>query len=247
MNSIEIIKSKLFRLKELDKGFAIFGSGRHRYELNPTLTEEGIAQIEKENGIALSEEYKMVLVNYGNGGAGCGYGLEKLNLKNINPAFIGSKELLRNWDDPSKIDEEMVDIDEISGYIKLFDFGCGMEDCLIVKGEEIGSIIYFDCDERFQKLDNANILHMIDSWLDDGLEVLERVQEKLNTFQLKEVVDSEWELQNFSVKEMILSIMDAEPIRGSHSGNDMKIHLEREYQFWLNRKEKSNRSWWKFW
>ena len=69
--------------------------------------------------------------------------LEQLDLKKINPPYVGTKQLLRNWEDPKQIECDMVDIDEISGYIKLFDYGCGMEYCLIVKGEEKEDLIFF--------------------------------------------------------------------------------------------------------
>ena len=47
---------------------------------------------------------------------------------------------------------DMVELDEISGYIKLFDYGCGMETCLIVNGENQGALIFFDGDGAFRKI-----------------------------------------------------------------------------------------------
>ena len=158
-----------------------------------------------------------------------------MNLKNINPPYIGTKELLRNWEDPKKVDEDMVDLDEITGYIKLFDYGCGMEYCLIVNGEEKGDLIFFDCDGRFEKMENKSILDTYEEWLTSSLNTLKRVQKKLEENSLQEVIDSEWELKNFSIKGMILSIMNAEPLSGSYSGNDMKIHLEKEYRKWKSK------------
>lgn len=235
MKRIEIIKEKLDELRILDKGFSIFGSGNHMYQLNSTLSEKEISQIESDNQIVLSAEYKEILRYLGNGDAGCGYGLERIDLKNINPPYIGTEALLRNWDDPQKIECDMVDLDEISGYIKLFDYGCGMEYCLIVNGEEKGDLIFFDCDGRFEKIENKNLFDTYEEWLDSSLSILKRVKQKLHELPLQEVIDSEWELKNFSVKGMILSVINAEPIRGSHSGNDLKIHLEKEYKKWKNR------------
>jgi len=237
MKRIEIIKEKLNELKNIDKRFSIFGSSRHKYELNRTLSEEEINQIETDNQITLSDDYKEILKNLGNGGSGCGYGLEKLELQHINPPYIGTKKLLRNWEDPMKIDYDMVELDEISGYIKLFDYGCGMEYCLIVNGEEKEDLIFFDCDGRFEKIENKSLLDIYEKWIDSSLIILKRVQQKLKEMPLQEIIDSEWELKNYSIKGMILSIMNAEPIRGSHSGNDLKVHLEKEYKKWRNKKQ----------
>jgi hypothetical protein len=126
MKRIEVIKDKLNQLKNLDRRFSIFGSSRHKYEWNKTISREELLEIETKNKIVLSEEYKEVLQEMGNGGAGCGYGLAKMNLSKINPPYIGTKELLRNCENPDELEVEMVELDEISGYIKLFDYGCGM-------------------------------------------------------------------------------------------------------------------------
>jgi len=64
-----------------------------------------------------------------------------LNLTKINPPYVGTKYLLRNWEDPKKIECDMVELDEISGYIKLFDYGCGMEYCLIVSKQPSNPIL----------------------------------------------------------------------------------------------------------
>jgi hypothetical protein len=247
MKRIEIIKKKLNELKNLDKRFSIFGSSRHKYQLNRTFSEREINEIENDNQIVLSKEYKEIFKILGNGGAGCGYGLEKLDLKNINPPYIGTKRLLRKWDDPKKIECDMVELDELSGYIKLFDYGCGMEHCLIVNGEEKEGLIFFDCDGRFEKVENKSIFDIYEEWLDTSLNTLKRVQNKLGGMPLQEVIDSEWELKNSSIKKMILSIMNAEPIKGSHSGNDMKNHLEKEYGKWMNKNQNPLNQWWKIW
>ncbi len=232
MKRIETIKEKLDELRNLDKGFSIFGSSSHKYKFNKTLSEDEIDQIENDNQIVFSSQYKEILTNLGNGGAGCGYGLEKLNLNHINPPYIGTKELLRNWEDQSKIEEDMVDIDEISGYIKLFDHGCGMEYCLIINGEEKEEIIFFDCDGRFEKIKNKTLFDFYDEWLDESLKTLKRVKRKLEEMPLEEVVDSEWKLNNFSIKEIILSLINAKQISGGYSGNDMNNHLKKEYDKW---------------
>ena len=246
MKRIEIIKEKVKELKNLDKRFSIFGSSRHKYELNKTLSEKEISKIETDNQISISNDYKEILKYLGNGGAGCGYGLERLELKNVNPPYIGTKKLLRNWEDPKKIECDMVELDEISGYIKLFDYGCGIEYCLIVNGEEKEDLIFFDCDGRFEKIENKSLLDIYEEWLNNSLDTLKRVKQKLEEMPLQEVIDSEWEMKSFSIQGMILSIIDADSIKGGYSGNDMKIHLEKEYKKWKSKNQSSSKKWWEF-
>lgn len=242
MERINIIKKKLEELSILDKQFAIFGSATHQYQLGQTLSEEEIIQIEAQNNIFLSTEYRSILKHLGNGGAGCGYGLEPLTLKNISPPYIGTEKLLRNWKG-SKMDLNMVDLEEISGYVKLFDYGCGMEACLIVSGHELGELIFFDCDGRFEKI-KKNVIDIYEDWVDESIDVLKRVEKKLNEMTLQEVVESEWKMNNFSIKKMILSLMDAKPLGQAYSQNDLNEHLEVEYKNWKKRKSKSKRNWW---
>ncbi len=238
MERIITINKKLEELRNLDKRFSIFGSSRHKYQQNPTLIEEEIRRIENENEITLSEEYREILTHIGNGGAGCGYGLEALSLENIDPPYAGTKHLLRNWEDPNEKDMDMVDLDEISGYIKLFDYGCGMETCLIVKGEEKGELIFFDCDGRFEKIETKSLLDIYEEWLDESISILRRIERKLATLSLQEVIDSEWELKNFSVNGMILSLIGAKPLKGGYSGNELKAYIEKEHYIWKKKKKK---------
>ncbi len=233
MKRIEIIKDKLEQLKALDKRFSIFGSGRHKYELNPTLSEEQITVIEKENGIVLSNEYRDILKLLGNGGAGCGYGLEPLSLNKISPPYIGTGHLLRNYKGPSKIDLDMVNLDEISGYIKLFDYGCGMETCLIVNGDEKGELIFFDCDGRFEKIENKGLLDIYENWLDKNISILTRVKNKLKTMPaLQDVIDDEWALKNFSIRGMINSIIDAQTTVNGATRNNLSRYLDQQFKNW---------------
>jgi hypothetical protein len=160
-----------------------------------------------------------------------------LSLDRVAPPYPGTAELLRNWEDPREVDVDMVETDEISGYIRLFNYGCSMEEGLIVTGPERGDIIFFDGDGRFEKTKNNSLLDRYDNWLDHNLAELKRVQQKLQDLPLQEVIDSEWEAQNFSVREMILSLIGAEPLQGGYSGNQLKAYLEEAYRRWESRSE----------
>ena len=93
MASIEIarIRGKLDDLQQRDASFSVFGSGRHRYKLNPTMHEPEIRQFERAHSVTLPSEYRSFLLECGNGGAGPYYGLFPLGY------FDGSGGPLETW------------------------------------------------------------------------------------------------------------------------------------------------------
>lgn len=234
MKRIDVVKDKLNQLKALDRRYSIFGSSHHKYVLNRTLSKEELNEVEIKNRIFLSEEYREVIQVMGNGGAGCGYGLMRMNLSKINPPYIGTKELLRNCENPDDLDVDMVELDEISGYIKLFDYGCGMETCLIVNGKEQGDLIFFDCDGAFRKIKEKGLLDIYEGWLDESLEVLKRVRSKLNNKSAVKIIEEEWNDKNYFIREMIYSIMDIDPPNNKNHTEEYKIEIESLRLRWLN-------------
>jgi hypothetical protein len=196
------------------------------------LSPQEVLQIETKYGISLSEEYKVLLTQFGNGGTGPGYGLVPLSLKHIHPPYAGTDFLLRNWTDPGKLDIEMVDSDEISGYIKLFNYGCGSQTCLIVNGVETGSLIFFDSDECFYKLKHNSILQIYEQWLENELTLIKRVYNQIQELPLATVIDLEWKLENYFIKDIILSLINASPITGGHSRTEIDQHLKKEFAIW---------------
>lgn len=237
MKRIDVVKNKLNQLRALDRRYSIFGSGRHKYELNHTLSSEELLEIETKNTISLSEDYKEVMQEIGNGGAGCGYGLEKMSLSKINPPYIGTKELLRNCEEPEELDIDMVELDEISGYIKLFDYGCGMETCLIVNGQEKGELIFFDCDGAFRKIKEKGLLDIYETWLDESLETLRRVKKKLLIEPAVNTIEAEWNNENYFIREMMYSVMDIDPPSHKQHTEEYKTEIEALRLNWLNSQE----------
>lgn len=62
------IQKKLAQMGELDPGSVV--QEIHGYRLNPTLTEDALAELEAANGFTLPEQYRRFLLDLGNGGAG---------------------------------------------------------------------------------------------------------------------------------------------------------------------------------
>jgi uncharacterized protein (TIGR02996 family) len=64
------IKKKIVRLRQADPGFQVFGSESHKHQLGPVLSKLTIVWFEREHQVALPEEYRMFLLEVGNGGMG---------------------------------------------------------------------------------------------------------------------------------------------------------------------------------
>ena len=69
------IRERLNELRERDTAFGIFGSGRHRYVLNPPLKAAELHDFETSRAVILPDAYRSFLLECGNGGAGPYYGI----------------------------------------------------------------------------------------------------------------------------------------------------------------------------
>lgn len=78
---MEEIISKLRKLKNCDRGFVIFGSSSHQYELNAPITESQLENIESKYHCRFPEEYRYFVTRIGNGGAGPFYGLFPIGMQ----------------------------------------------------------------------------------------------------------------------------------------------------------------------
>lgn len=162
------IKTKLNELKHLDKGLSLFGSHRHRYQLNSTLSLKKIQQFEQTHHIKLPGEYAQFLTELGNGGAGPFYGLEPLenvvfddldykrpnSLLNPSRPFlytapwnlefqptVNEEEYEEEYEKQRQAFEEMYyDKEQMNGTLAICNYGCAISLNLVVNGEEYGNI-----------------------------------------------------------------------------------------------------------
>ncbi len=83
------VRDELMTVCAADPSLQRFGSEAHRYRLVPPLTESALAQLEGRIGTRLPEPYRSFSACVASGGAGPGYGLQRL-------AFIrGTDEIPR--------------------------------------------------------------------------------------------------------------------------------------------------------
>jgi len=78
-------------LKHNDPCFKVFGSGAHRYELNPPLPVSEIEAFESQYKVRLPEDYRRFITGIGNGGAGPYYGVFRFGEQDDGHSF-------RSWE-----------------------------------------------------------------------------------------------------------------------------------------------------
>ena len=161
------LKDLVKRAGKKDGTREIFGSSKHGYKLNPTVTREEVRRFEARWHLTLPDEYVFFLTKVGNGGAGPYYGLYSLeNLNRYNeylgfydardkealPPFIDRNMSPVNW---ARAMEEMEDINDdneydvrmkqvCSGLLVIGTQGCTYDNLLMWKGSERGKIVYID-------------------------------------------------------------------------------------------------------
>lgn len=164
---LERIKNKLKQLKGLDKGCSLFGSNKHRYQLNPTIPIEKVRQFEIKHQITLPTDYVEFVTIIGNGGAGPFYGVEPLenslfddlDYKRpdslLNPArpflhtepwnltfepTVDEDENEKEYERQLEAFEELYfDKEQMNGVIAICNYGCAISLNLVVNGKEYGN------------------------------------------------------------------------------------------------------------
>jgi len=167
-NQIANIKDKLEQLRKLDKKYVIFGSPKHRYQLNPKISKQQIENFEIKYGIELPDGYAKFLMHLGNGGAGPFYGVETLEgslfddldykdpdtILNLSKPFPHSTAWNLNFDSVFDVNEneaeyylELEKFEEVyfatslmDGSLAVCNLGCGINVHLIVNGNEYGNM-----------------------------------------------------------------------------------------------------------
>jgi SMI1/KNR4 family protein SUKH-1 len=167
----ERIRRKLARLRACDTAFTVFGASKHRYALNPCLSEEEISAIERALEISLPAGYREFLHEIGNGGAGPDYGLYSLQ-KSIAESFENATFLAAPfphtdaWNlDPHRFgaqnvpgdqfamdkaafaayEEEYSHDEHVQGALRIHTAGCNHDTLLVLNGSERGYVWH---DER---------------------------------------------------------------------------------------------------
>ncbi len=154
---LESIKSKLDKLKSIDRNFTIFGSSKHKYVSQKVSVEE-VENFEEKYNFTLPSEYREFIINIGIG-AGPKYGLLSLQEiekyitsaaeyyeQVINPAmdFEISIDDMKNYFSSCRNTREEIIHEDLSGLIPICFEGCTYYSCIITAGEQMGYIWAMD-------------------------------------------------------------------------------------------------------
>ncbi|MCC6281180.1 MAG: SMI1/KNR4 family protein [Saprospiraceae bacterium] len=232
MARLDTIKSKLEALRNLDKRFVIFGATTHQYKMRNTLSVEEIQTIEKENDITIPEEYKEFLLHLGCAGAGCGEeGLLTPHIREVG--VITEMDVLGESEITLKsIDMHISRLTGSSKYIRLFDYGSGIETTLVLNGKEAGKLVTYDAEGRF-RIEEAGFLDTYEFWLDSSLLALNFVKEKLKNLPYEEIEIDRKDVGYYFPDVLMYSIMDVDfPRLGTHT-EEHETYMKNAQKQWL--------------
>lgn len=166
-SEFELIRPKLRRLKQCDWRRRVFGAKAHKYVLDPPKPESEVTEFENRYGIKLPSDYRQFITTVGNGGAGPGYGLERLEdgiyssleyreeRGYIDPSKpftltepwnmqydgnVNGDGSIDDWDRYNKFEDEYFDDKWVNGLLRICNKGCRIYVNLVVNGSEYGNL-----------------------------------------------------------------------------------------------------------
>jgi hypothetical protein len=168
-------------MRALDRGRALFGASRHRYELAAPASEREVAALEKKWKVALPPGLRAFYTQVGNGGAGPGYGLfpvsELMRFKATTP-YPGVEALRARAPKTATVPTNRylapMRSSQRSGLMGVADLGCGIYTSVVSTGD-VGRVVTVD-EEGVTETDETLVQH-VTNWLDDAIGRFELVQE----------------------------------------------------------------------
>ncbi len=189
MERIEIIKSKLEKLREHDKKIKVFGASSHKY-ISSKVPETDIERFEVEFSISLPFEFKSFLMEIGYG-AGPNYGIYSIKqieseLSYRKDDFSKSMVLNKPFRYNNKDTQDYIELKKngvtgyyyktltgMEGWLPICTHGCTYYSILVISGEQSGKI--WDMNEDGYQILPAGVTEELtffdwyEKWLDDQL------------------------------------------------------------------------------
>ena len=176
-DAVARILAKLAEVRE--RGLESFGAASHDFLLNAPLSEAGVAEFEREYRVELPGDYRLFLIEAGDGGAGPYYGLPRLREAVIggwkdDPVVLARPSPLRpgmpagaDWAEALGCrDDEL-----FQGALSLGTQGCSLGMLLVVSGDHRGRVVYVDMDQAGIPyfVNDTGFLAWYERWLDEML------------------------------------------------------------------------------
>jgi len=151
-----------------------FGAKAHSYRLNPPLSEAEVAAFEADHAVRLPEEYRLFLLEAGDGGVGPSYGLVPLRLAvesyELPDGFLAAPSYFATG--VTYADSQWDDIPEPQqGSLAIVHHGCSDYTQLVVSGSGRGRLVNVNADWHVPPYvtEDANFLAWYERWLDELL------------------------------------------------------------------------------
>lgn len=157
-----------------------FGSKGHGFRLNRPISEAAITAYEQKHGITLPKEYRLFLLEAGNGGAGPYYGLYALEkcggvTDGTDPHFLSAPCLLRPGLPKGCDLSEALGCEQENWYqgaVHIGTQGCTYQMLLVLNGPYRGRVVYVDEEGQPPSpyfVGDPHFLAWYERWLDEML------------------------------------------------------------------------------
>ncbi len=204
----DAIKHKIALLAEYDKTRQAFGARHHKYQFGTSLSESDIRNWENQSGTRLPEAVRNYYLEFGDGGAGPFYGMNRLSqidLYKPEAPFLNASCLAAQAKSRANPDDEECEYDyedetnwyvpreDYQGLISIIDYGCGEQFCVVTNGTECGKIVFKTMDHGLSEA--SSLTDAFHRWLDEELARFE------NVVALMKQCDSATELNRICVEK----------------------------------------------
>ncbi|MBA9002744.1 hypothetical protein HNR21_001626 [Actinomadura cellulosilytica] len=174
------VAGKLAAVRAMPVPPEAFGVEGHGFELGPPLPEAVVAEFEERHEVVLPAAYRLFVTELGDGGAGPGYGLCRLDTACCagrrsghlalpspyvpGPRYLGDWEL--RYEDPPGPDRVF-----LRGTLEVAGHGCSLVTRLVVTGPARGRLFNLDYEGPVGPyvVEDADFLAWYERWLDEVL------------------------------------------------------------------------------
>ncbi|MBB6555879.1 hypothetical protein [Nonomuraea rubra] len=174
------IAGKLAAVRAMPVLPSAFGVEAHGFELGPPLSEAVVAEYEERHEVALPAGYRLFVTELGDGGAGPGCGLRRLDtsccerrrsghLARPSP-YVPGPRYLDDWEERYE-DPPGPDRVFLRGTLGIADHGCSLVSRLTVTGPARGRVFNLDHEGPLGPyvVEDADFLAWYERWLDEAV------------------------------------------------------------------------------
>jgi hypothetical protein len=174
------IADKLAAARAMPEPPQAFGVKSHGFKLGAPLPEAVVAEFEERHEVALPPEYRLFVTEVGDGGAGPGHSLSRVNASCDTPScprhlaqpspYLPGPRYFGDWEqryeDPPGPDQMF-----LRGTLEVAGHGCSLYTRLVVTGPARGRLFNLDCGGSLGPyvVEDPDFLAWYERWLDEAV------------------------------------------------------------------------------